>query len=54
MPWFTSTNPVEALFDRGETAFDQRLELDVGENVGPVVLNAFADKHADIGRIDPM
>ena len=53
-PRFTAANPVEALFDRGETGFDHRLELDVGENVGPVVLNAFADKLADIGRIDAM
>ena len=48
----TATNTVEASFDRGEAGFDAGLELEIGEDIGPVVLDAFANEFADIIGID--
>lgn len=45
-------NAIEALLDRRKARVDRRLELRVGENVGPVVFDAFANKLADIEWID--
>ena len=45
---------VEARLDRGETRFDERLELGVGEDVWPVVLDAFADELADVNGINAL
>jgi len=42
------TNPVETLFDRREPCFDERLELGVGKNVGPIPLDAFTHEFADV------
>src|SRR5882757_11366093 len=53
-PRDTSANLVEALLDCGKARFDERFELVVGEDVGPVVLDAFADQLADIERIDAL
>src|SRR5262245_28118616 len=52
MPRLSSANPVEALLDGGEAVVDERLELGIGENVGPVVLDCLANQFADIERID--
>src|SRR5687767_4789242 len=59
-PWVTaasmlrlsSADAVEALLDGGEAIVDHRLELGVGENVRPVVLDAFTNQFADIEWID--
>src|SRR5260370_35713255 len=53
-PRDTSANLVEALLDCGKARFDERFELVVGEDVGPVVLDAFADQLPDIERIDAL
>src|ERR1041385_3266174 len=51
-PRLTLPDLVEALLDLGEASLDGRLELRVGENVGPVVFDALAHQFADIKRID--
>src|SRR5260221_559756 len=43
---------VEALLDCDEALLDERLELVVGEDVGPVVLDALAHQPAEVGGID--
>src|SRR3954447_7788560 len=48
----TAAYPVEALPDCRETRFDHRFEFIIGENIWPVVFDSFADKFADIERID--
>src|SRR5688572_4013650 len=53
-PRGTSANKVEALLDCGKACFDERFEIIVGEDVGPVVLDALADQLADIKRIDAL
>ena len=42
---------VKALLDGGEARFDHRLEFEVGEDIGPVVFDAFADEFTDIEGI---
>src|SRR5258708_38506605 len=42
---------VEALLDGGEARFDHRLEFEVGEDIGPVLFDAFADEFTDIEGI---
>jgi hypothetical protein len=39
---------VKALLDGGETRFNHRLKFEVGEDIGQVLLDAFADEFADI------
>src|ERR1700682_3127196 len=43
---------VEALLDGGEARFDHRLELEVGEYVGQILFDAFADEFTDIEGIN--
>ena len=38
MPRFSPTDAVEALFYRCEALVDERLELIVGEDIGPILL----------------
>src|SRR3954465_6596357 len=47
-------NPVEALLDGGEARLDHRLELGVGEDVEPVVLDGFGARLPAIGRVDAL
>ena len=48
----TPTDAVEAGLDAGEAGVDRWLELVVGEDVGPVALDALAHQFADVERID--
>src|SRR6185312_3851207 len=43
---------IEAGLDVGEAGVDERLELGVGEDVGPIVLDALTHEVADIERVD--
>lgn len=45
---------VKALLDCGEARFDDRLEFEVGEDIRPVVFDAFADEFTDIEGIDAL
>src|SRR5215471_14330246 len=45
-PRLMVADPVEAALDLGKASFDHRLELAVGENVGPVVLDTFTHELA--------
>src|SRR5262249_20056789 len=51
-PRFAFADPGEAALDLGESRLDVRLELAIGEDVGPVVLDAFAHQFADVERVD--
>src|SRR5665213_4468389 len=51
-PRLAPPDPIEALADPGEAGLDQGFEFQVGEDVRPVALDAFADEFADIGRVD--
>src|SRR5258708_35365365 len=42
---------VEALLDGGEARFDHRFEFEVGEDIGQVLFDAFADEFTDIEGI---
>jgi hypothetical protein len=42
---------VKALLDFGEARFDHRLKFEVGEDIWPVLFNAFADEFTDIDGI---
>src|SRR6476646_7561124 len=52
MARLTSAYPVEPLFDSREASLDHGLKFAVGENVGPVVLDALPHQFAHIGWID--
>src|SRR6516225_530620 len=39
---------VKALLDCGEARFDHRLKFEVGEDIWPVLFDAFADEFTDI------
>jgi len=54
MPRRAIANAVKPLFDRREASLDHRFEFQVGENVGPVVFDAFADEFADVKRINAL
>jgi class 3 adenylate cyclase len=43
---------VEALLDRCEALVDERFEVSIGENVGPVVFDGLANQFAYIERIN--
>src|SRR6185436_11338839 len=45
---------VEPLLDDGEAGLDHRLELGVGEDVGPVAFDALAHQFADVERVDAL
>ena len=47
----TPADVVEALLDGGEARFDHRLEFEVGEDIGPVLFDTFADEFTDIEGI---
>ena len=47
-PHLAVADPVEAALDLGKASFDHRLELAVGENVGPVVLDTFTHELAHV------
>ena len=47
MPRFAAADAVEALLDCGKAFVDQRLELIVSEDVGPVLLNPLPNQFAD-------
>src|SRR5262249_48845332 len=47
-----SPDAVEALLDVGEAVLDRGLEFVIGENIAPVIFDAFAHQFADIERID--
>ena len=42
---------VKALLDCGEARFDHRLKFEVGEDIWPVLFNAFADEFTGIDGI---
>src|SRR6267378_7869232 len=46
-----SADVVKALLDGGEARFDHRLEFEVGEDIGQVLFDAFADEFTDIEGI---
>src|ERR1700722_7800268 len=48
-----AADALEPGFDAGEASLDERLELGVGEDVGPVPLDPLAHQLADVERIDP-
>ena len=53
--WIAVTDPIEALFDGRKPLVDPRLGLvDISEDIRPVVFNPFADKIANIERVDPL
>jgi len=45
-PRIPVADPVESALDFGKASLDHRLELAIGENVGPVVLDSFAHELA--------
>jgi hypothetical protein len=51
-PRIPVADPVEAALDFGKASLDYRLELAVGENVGPVVLDSFANELAHVERVN--
>src|SRR5262245_66562322 len=51
-PRIPVADPVEAALDFGKARLDHRLELAIGENVGPVVLDSFAHELAHVERIN--
>jgi hypothetical protein len=52
MPRLSPADAVEALLYGGEAVVDYCLEFSIGENVGPVVFDAFPNQFADIEWID--
>jgi hypothetical protein len=54
MPRLSSTDAVEALLYGGEPVIDYWLVLGIGENVRPVVFDAFPNQFADIEWIDTL
>src|SRR6185312_12223095 len=48
----SSADTLKTLLDGGEPAVDERLELGIGENIRPVVLNGLPNQFADVERID--
>ena len=44
-------NPVEARLDAGEPGLDERLELVVGEDIGPILFDPLADQFTDGPRV---
>jgi hypothetical protein len=52
MPWFSPADAVKALLYCREAFVDQWLELVVGEDVGPVLLNPLPNQLAYVERID--
>src|SRR5436190_14649372 len=51
-PRLSSADMLKTLFDGGEPAVDERLELGIGENIRPVVLNGLPNQFADVEWID--
>ncbi len=54
MSRLSSADAVEALLYGGEAVVDPWLVLSIGENVGPVVFDAFPNQFADIEWIDTL
>ena len=52
MPWFSPADAVKSLLYCREAFVDQWLELVVGEDVGPVLLNPLPNQLAYVERID--
>lgn len=52
MPGLSPADAVEALLYGSEAVVDDWLVFSIGENVGPVVFDAFPNQFADIERID--
>src|SRR5215468_5635494 len=54
MPRLSAADAVEALLYGGEPIVDSWLVLSIGENVGPVVFDAFPNQFADVEWIDTL
>ena len=54
MSRLSSADAVEALLYGGEAVVDSCLVFGIGENVGPVVFDAFPNQFADIEWIDTL